>query len=75
MIDNYKRFSKLVAPKIKLGIVKEDEDDNRVLECAETANVDYIISGDEHLLKLRNYKNVKIVSPKKFLEVYLKHIK
>ena len=74
IIDNYKKFSKLVEPDIKLSIVKEDEDDNRILECAETANVDYIISGDEHLLKLRNYKNIKISSPKQFLDIYLKHI-
>ena len=75
IIGNYKRFSKLVMPKIKLSIVKEDEDDNRILECAETANVDYIISGDEHLLKLRNYKSIKIVSSKEFFGIYLKYIK
>ena len=74
MIDNYKKFSKLVAPKIKLSIVEEDEDDNRILECAETANADYIISGDEHLLKLRNYKGVRIVSSKEFFGIYLKYI-
>lgn len=75
IIDNYRKFSKLAKPGIKLSVVKEDDDDNRVLECAETANADYIISGDEHLLKLRNYKNVKIVSPKEFFGIYLNHIK
>ena len=74
IIDNYKKFSKLVKPSVKLNVVKEDDDDNKVLECAETANADYIISGDEHLLKLRNYKNAKIVSSKEFLDIYLKHI-
>lgn len=75
IIDNYKKFSELTAPNIRLSIVKEDEDDNRILECAETANANYIISGDDHLIKLRNYKNVKIVSPKEFYDIYLKHIK
>ncbi len=75
IIDKYREFSKLAKPSIKLSVVKEDDDDNRVLECAETANADYIISGDEHLLKLRNYKNVKIVSPKEFFGIYLNHIK
>ena len=46
IIDNYKKFSELVKPNIKLNVVKVDEDDNRILECAETANVGYIISGD-----------------------------
>ena len=70
IIDNYKKFSELVKPNIKLSIVKEDEDDNRILECAETGDVDYIISGDEHLLNLKNHKNIKIVSPKEFLRIY-----
>ena len=70
IIDNYKKFSELVKPNIELSIVKEDEDDNRILECAETANVDYVISGDEHLLNLKNHKNIRIVSPKEFLQVY-----
>lgn len=75
IIDNYRKFSKLAKPCIKLSIVKEDDDDNRVLECAETANADYIISGDEHLLKLGGHKRIKIVSPKEFFDLYLKHIK
>ena len=70
IIDNYKKFSELVKPNIKLSIVKEDEDDNRILECAETGDVDYIISGDEHLLNLKNHKNIRIVSPKEFLQAY-----
>ena len=70
IIDNYKKFSELVKPNIELSIVKEDEDDNRILECAETGDVDYIISGDEHLLNLKNHKNIRIVSPKEFLQVY-----
>ena len=75
VIDSYKKVSKLVKPNIKLSIVKDDEDDNRILECAETANANYIISGDRHLLELKNHKNIKIVSPKEFLDIYLKHIK
>lgn len=75
VIGNYVKFSKLVKPNIKLSVIKEDEDDNRVLECAETANADYIISGDEHLKKLKNYKNIKIVPPKEFFDIYLKNIK
>src|SRR3989344_6914335 len=70
IIDNYKKFSELVKPNIELSIIKEDEDDNRILECAETGDVDYIISGDEHLLNLKNHKNIRIVSPKEFLQVY-----
>ena len=60
---------------IDTNTIKDDIDDNRILECAETANADYIISGDRHLINLENYNDIKIVSPKEFLEIYLKHIK
>lgn len=75
IIKNFRKFSKLIKPNVKLNVIKEDPDDNRILECAETANADCIISGDEHLKKLKSYKNIKIVSPKEFLDIYLEHIK
>ena len=75
IIKNFNKFSYLVESTIKVDTIKEDADDNRILECAETANVDYIISGDKHLKKLKYHKNIRIVSPKEFLEIYLKHIK
>ena len=46
----------------------EDPDDNKFLECALSANADYIISGDSDLLKLKEYKNITITTPEKFLE-------
>lgn len=75
VINNFKKFSKFVKPINKLDVIKEDVDDNKILECAETANVDYVVTGDRHLKKLRNYKNIRIVSPKEFFDIYLKNIK
>lgn len=45
----------LVRPTNKINVIKEDPDDNRVLECAVFAGADTIISGDAHLLKLQKY--------------------
>ena len=55
---------------IKIEIIKDDPDDNKFIECAVTNNADYIISGDNHLLNLREYENIKILSPKEFLNYY-----
>ena len=62
--------SVFMQPSFTLKIIKEDEDDNRILECAELVKVDYIITGDEHLLDLRSFKSIRIVSPKEFLQIY-----
>lgn len=58
----------LVEPKKNISIIKNDEDDNRILECAVEGKVKYIVSGDKrHILPLREYQGIKILSPARFL--------
>jgi hypothetical protein len=45
-----------------------DDPDNRILECAKAGGANFIISGDKHLLNLKNYQGIKIVTPGEFLE-------
>ena len=59
----------LVMPSRKIHVLKDDPDDNMVLECAEAGKVDYIVSGDEHLLRLGRYKGMKIVRTKLVLDL------
>ncbi|MBD3185016.1 putative toxin-antitoxin system toxin component, PIN family [Candidatus Poribacteria bacterium] len=60
-----------IQPKIRLSVIKEKDSDNRILECAVEARVDYLISGDKrHLLPLKEYSGVKLLSPGKFLELF-----
>lgn len=62
-------ISSLIIPTLKVDVIKEDPDDNRVLECAEAGKVDYIISGDEHLLRLEEYKDIKIIKTVDFMKL------
>lgn len=57
----------VVEPKEKIDIV-EDKKDNKIIEAAMESKADYIVSGDKHLLKIEEYKNIKIVKPKDFLD-------
>lgn len=60
----------LVEPRRKINIVKDDPDDNKIIECAVEANVDYIVTYDEkHLLKIREFEGIKIISPTEFLRI------
>ena len=43
----------VVEPKQAVEAIKDDPDDNRVLECAIAARSDYIVSGDKHLLTVK----------------------
>ena len=59
----------LVEPSEKLDIVKEDPDDNKFLEAAIVGNAEFIVTQDKHLLKLKGFQRIKIVTPKEFLEI------
>jgi len=65
-------YSEFVAPQKRFFTVTEDPDDNKFLECAIEAKVDYIISGDPHLLDMKKSKTVKIVTPREFLDIISK---
>ncbi len=58
----------LVTTEGKLKVIQEDPDDDMILESAIENNVHYIISGDKHLLRLKEFKNIKIVTVSKYLE-------
>lgn len=60
----------IVNPQKIPTTIKNDPFDNRVLAIADLKPVDYILSGDNHLLKLRHYKNIPIITPHKFLDKY-----
>ncbi|HLD05237.1 MAG TPA: putative toxin-antitoxin system toxin component, PIN family [Candidatus Nanoarchaeia archaeon] len=58
-----------VQPEEKLKVVKEDPDDDKFLEAAIAGRADFIISRDNHLLKLQRYKKIKILTPDEFLSL------
>lgn len=59
----------IISPETKFDIIKEDPDDNRILECAFEGKADYIITQDGHLLKLGEFEGIKIIMPDGFLKV------
>jgi putative PIN family toxin of toxin-antitoxin system len=70
-IQRIKAKTNSIRPKIKVSVVKEKEDDNRILECAIEGNAQYLISGDKkHLLLLKQYQGIKILSPARFLMLF-----
>lgn len=51
-----------------LNIVEKDPDDNKFIECAVALDSEFIISGDKAVQQIKNYMNIKVQSPKQFLE-------
>lgn len=62
-----------VTPKVKITICRDPED-NFMLELAETAQADYLLTRDKDLLELKDqqWKETTIIRPEEFLPILRK---
>jgi len=67
ILENYLGNSIKILKKTEINLV-EHESDNKFIETAVDAEADYIVTGDQHLLKLKEFNEIKIVKPKEFLD-------
>ncbi len=58
--------TEVVLPRRRLKVLR-DEPDNRILECAVTAKAEMIVTGDQAMLDLREYRGIRIMSLRDFL--------
>lgn len=65
-VKHINRSAKVVRPKVKLHIL-EDIPDNRILECAKEAEAHLIVTGDKHLLGLKQFEGIGITKIADFL--------
>ncbi len=66
-VAKIKELAIIAYPSEKIEVVKEDPDDNEIIECAIEGKVNYIISQDKHLLNLKSYRGIPIITPEEFL--------
>jgi putative PIN family toxin of toxin-antitoxin system len=59
----------LVEPAFSLDIIHSDPSDNRILECAVAAACDYIVTGDKHLLGIKTFKGISIITLEDFIKL------
>ncbi len=63
-----RRAGIVVEPDRTLAVITEDPDDNRVMEAAVEGDADVTVSGDRHLLALKALKDIRVLSPRQFLD-------
>lgn len=54
--------AKIVKVISEFTAVKEDPDDDIIVQTAYDGGADYIVSGDRHLLAVKEFKGIKIVT-------------
>jgi len=68
-INSIEEIASKITPKSRIQNASRDASDDKYIECGITAGADYIVSGDIHLLELRKYGCIEIVSPKDYLAI------
>ena len=66
-LENILGFCIIVEVNENISFIEDDPDDDKILECAISADCDFIVSGDNHLARLKSYKSIKILRPADFL--------
>ena len=61
----------ILAPTLPT-VIRADPSDDKFLEAAVAGEASHIISGDKHLLKLSEYRGIRILKPRDFVQMYLK---
>jgi putative PIN family toxin of toxin-antitoxin system len=73
VIERIKDQTIQVQPSLVVSVIKGKDSDNRILECAVEGKAQYIVSGDKrHLLSLKEYQGIRILSSADFLQLFLK---
>ena len=70
LLDKLLAASLLAHPTQRIAAISQDPSDNRILEIALAAQAACIISGNKHLLNLKQIQNIPILAPQEFLKQY-----
>lgn len=68
-LSGLRELATVTPGELEVSAVTDDPDDNMYLACALEGEADYIVSGDQHLLKLGAFEGTQIVTPAQFLEI------
>lgn len=61
LVERYALLTTVVHPAVIAPTILDDPDDDQVLACALAAKAELIVSGDRHLLDLKEHRGIRIV--------------
>jgi uncharacterized protein len=70
LVFGYAALAITIHPKEIGSVIKADPEDDKVLACAKAAHAEVIASGDSHLLDLKEYDGIKILTVNELLDKY-----
>lgn len=69
ILDLVEDVAEIVEITSRMKVILHPDEDNRILECAVDGKAEFIVTGDtKHILPLKEYKGIKILSPSEFIK-------
>ena len=68
-LEYFTALMPVIVPKSVANVILEDPSDNRIIECALEIKADLIVSGDRHLLGLKEFKGIKVRTASEVLKL------
>ncbi len=65
--DYLLRGAEFVTPQEEIHIIVADLTDNKFLEAAVAGKANFIVSGDNHLLELKSFQEIPIITAREFI--------
>ena len=59
----------IIVPTSHVRVVTDDPDDDKFLDAAMEGKAGFIVSQDQHLLKLKEFQNIRILTPQELLRL------
>jgi len=72
LLDLIENRAHIVSPARTLHVAK-DPDDDKFLECADTARADYIVTGNQRHFP-RFWKKTTVITPREFITIVAPHL-
>ena len=65
------RFVEFITPYYNFGLITQDPDDNKFVDCAIAANARFIVTNDHHydILKGLDYPSIDIINLEDFMKL------
>ena len=70
IIEKIEGMTNMVEIKERVNVVKEDPEDNKIIECAMSSKSSFLVTYDTNLLKIEEYKGIRIMHPTDFLKKF-----
>lgn len=67
LVLGYAALAHMIEPAVIAPVISADPDDDAVLACAIAVPAEIIVSGDSHLLDLKEYEGIPIVTAAQLL--------